>query len=263
MPTDLRSSFDGQLDSPALSRPPKHPGITNLTVDVPDVTTRPRVSHQPQRWKTVEFLGYGVIFCITLPIMIWIPVSLSSTSHPNYPVYQRKLTPGWLFGRQVDDSDRQYRTFRDNVPTLTLLVGLFLATKTLYSYGMQRYLRRQREDNLYLIPFLLAFSTLLLIGLHGTSILKILAIISVNYCIGKSTGQSKLSPILSWVFNVAVLFANEWYSGYRFSAIHPSLDMLLFWLALAMGNQLQYQHASTHRFQHGLLLGMSSRRDCR
>lgn len=80
MPTDLRSPIS-PLDSPALSQPPKNAGIVHLTVDVPDASRRSRVSHEAPKWRTLEFLIYGVVFCVAIPVMVWIPVSLSySTS---------------------------------------------------------------------------------------------------------------------------------------------------------------------------------------
>lgn len=51
--------------------------IVKLTVDIPS-------SHQPQatnttpRWKTPEFFFYYVAFIVVVPIMVWIPVALSS-----------------------------------------------------------------------------------------------------------------------------------------------------------------------------------------
>jgi len=51
--------------------------IVKLTVDIPS-------SHQQQatdttpRWKTLEFFFYYVAFVVIVPIMVWIPVALSS-----------------------------------------------------------------------------------------------------------------------------------------------------------------------------------------
>ena len=51
--------------------------IVKLTVDIPS-------SHQPQtrettpRWKTPEFFFYYVVFIVVIPVMVWIPVALSS-----------------------------------------------------------------------------------------------------------------------------------------------------------------------------------------
>ncbi|KAH8094526.1 MBOAT, membrane-bound O-acyltransferase family-domain-containing protein [Cristinia sonorae] len=223
MPTDLR----GPRVEPLHLQPttPKQRGITRLTVDIPDATKPSSLSSRPSRWRTPEFVVYGVVFLVVVPLMVWIPVSLSSTSHANYPVYHRKLSPGWLFGRQVDNSDHQYRTFRNNVPVLTLLVTIFLGSKAAYTFFVPQHATRYQTGS-HLIPFFLTFSLILLSALHGISILKILAIISLNYYIAKNTAASKFGPILTWTFNICVLFANEWFSGYQFAAIHPSLNYL-------------------------------------
>ena len=51
--------------------------IVKFTVDIP-------FSHQPQaaettpRWRTPEFFFYYVAFIVVIPVMVWIPVTLSS-----------------------------------------------------------------------------------------------------------------------------------------------------------------------------------------
>lgn len=64
-------------------------------------------------------------------------------------------------------------------------------------------------------------------ALHGTSALKILIIVSVSYSIGRLMGGSKLNPVLTWIFNLGVLFLNEANDGYSFSALHSSLGWLV------------------------------------
>lgn len=78
-----------------------------------------------------------------------------------------------------------------------------------------------------MVPFLLIFSGIMVTALHGTSILKILVIITFNYWIAKLFRDSRLTPILTWIFNGLVLFANETFGGYRFSSLHPSLGSLV------------------------------------
>lgn len=84
----------------------------------------------------------------------------------------------------------------------------------------------QPAENLYHIPFSLAFSILMLIVLHGTSLIKIVIILSLNYVIAKLCRGSKLGPVLTWIFNAAILFLNETQDGYRFAHVHPSLQYL-------------------------------------
>jgi hypothetical protein len=67
----------------------------------------------------------------------------------------------------------------------------------------------------------------MLIVLHGTSVLIIFSILTLNYLLAKLLKGSKLAPVLTWVFNGFVLFANEKYSGYDFGNLHTSLESLV------------------------------------
>jgi hypothetical protein len=75
MPPDERRLSPLEIENLASGKQPSW--IVKLTVDVPS-------SHQPQavdttsRWKTLEFLFYYVTFVVVVPIMVWIPVVLSS-----------------------------------------------------------------------------------------------------------------------------------------------------------------------------------------
>lgn len=198
----------------------------STTTDKPSGTTNPRnpPSSSPSRWRTPEFCLYFVVLVVVLPIMAWIPISLSLESHPNYPFYQSKLSSGWLFGRKMDNSDAQYRSFRGNLSYLIGAASLYLLLK---------FLRRRLipssskgEGLLYTIPLNALISLVVVFVLHGASALKLLAILSLNYTIAKQCKGSKLGPLLTWLFNGAVLFANELNHGYRFGAISPSLGYL-------------------------------------
>ncbi|KAI0077283.1 MBOAT-domain-containing protein [Panus rudis PR-1116 ss-1] len=231
MPTDLRREPHGEpYEFDSVYRDQRK-GITKLTVEIPSSSNQAQTSREtsPSRWGTPEFMFYAIAFCLVVPIMFWIPIKLSSSTHPNYTAYSRRLSQGWMFGRKVDNTDHQYRTFRGNVPVLSLLVIFFLSSKAAYvrlNKRKQIFPSIREEDNLYLVPFIIAFSVLMLIGLHGMSALKVMTIFATNYAIAKYAAGSKLNPILTWVFNVAVLFASEKFSGFHYTSIHPSLGYL-------------------------------------
>ena len=82
-------------------------------------------------------------------------------------------------------------------------------------------------DNTFTVPFIILFAILYLIGLHGASTLKIFVILTTNYYIGKSFARSRAGPIITWIFNFLVLFANERYEGYLFASLHPHLAPLV------------------------------------
>lgn len=73
------------------------------------------------------------------------------------------------------------------------------------------------------LRFSLLTSLTVLVIFHGSSSLKYLAIISTSYAIGRYAAGTRWNPILTWLFNLSILFLNERYSGYRFA------DMLGEW----------------------------------
>ncbi|KAH9933568.1 MBOAT-domain-containing protein [Epithele typhae] len=229
MPSDLHSKDVFELDPSA--QPLRRTGLTKLTVDIPS-SYNPKVQaeqHPQPRWRTPEFMVYYVVFVIALPVMFWIPYSLSSPSHPNYPLYQRALSPGWLFGRRVDNSDNQYRAFRNGLLPLTLLASSFLGLKYVYTLFARQRRAPYDTSNLDHIPYLATFSVLMLLGLHGSSAFKVLTLLSVNYLVGKITKGHKFSPLATWVFNGLVLYAIERNSGYSYATLHSALAPLDAW----------------------------------
>lgn len=138
---------------------------------------------------------------------------------------------------------------------------------------------------LYRAYFFLAFSVIYLYVMSGNSLFKIGAILGINYAIAKIGGSARWMPIATWIFNVAILFANEKYEGYAFAQLHPALSWMVrrctasvylqtshesesqadILCSLAypglkhrnersLGCHLQIHHASSGFFQPGLLL---------
>ena len=64
--------------------------------------------------------------------------------------------------------------------------------------------------------------------MHGFNALKIFIILTLNYAIAKNLGGSKILPLATWIFNIGVLFLNEWFDGYRFAHIHALVEPLVF-----------------------------------
>ncbi|EAU84610.2 glycerol transporter [Coprinopsis cinerea okayama7 len=208
-------------------KPRKTMRIVDLTVHIPTgkkpLTSTSNKDALPRpRWKTLEFKIYYLIAVIVIPIMVWIPIAASSRELPNYRHYEHRLTRGWLFGREFDNSDHQYRSFRGNLLYLVLASVGYLFAKFIRSI----FQRDKTQGYLPAIPFNVVFSLLMIVALHGVNSLKILTILTANYFIAKKCKGSKLGPLLTWVFNGAVLFANELSHGYRFGAVSASLAHL-------------------------------------
>jgi D-alanyl-lipoteichoic acid acyltransferase DltB (MBOAT superfamily) len=206
--------------------PSQHISITDLTVNIPFTSRTTSVPKQnnPSRWNTLEFKFYYVVLFCALPLMIWIPTTVSNPSHPNYVIYEAKLWSGWMLGRKLDISDNQYRAFRNNLPVLTGVTLIYLSLKQVW---VKLYCWSKAPPNsLHLIPFNIIISILFLLGLHGIGTFKVVAILSANYTIAKMCKSSRLGPVLSWAFNIGILFMNEQYNGYRFGEIIPALGFL-------------------------------------
>ena len=81
MPTDLRPRKQPEALELDLG-PSAHPrhGIIRLTVEIPSSHARQSqpAEHPPPRWKTPEFMFYALVIAVVVPIMAWIPITLSS-----------------------------------------------------------------------------------------------------------------------------------------------------------------------------------------
>ena len=78
------------------------------------------------------------------------------------------------------------------------------------------------------------FAILFVIALHGFSALKIILIIFTNYILAK-TMPRKYVPAVTWIFNIAILFANELGHGYPYARIAAMLSPYRLSRPAAMG----------------------------
>lgn len=161
-------------------------------------------------WNTWEFWIYGIIHLVTIPIMLKTAhEAASSQNSNNFAKFSHLLSRDWL-GYLVDNSDLQYRGFRDN---FLLLLGLVSIHKV-----VRHFVPIQRVQ----LDFW--FGILVVIGLHNIGgFLKILAILSVNYQIAHNLS---LSPLALWIFGIGILFSNEYFRGYPVSGMIDSLGWL-------------------------------------
>lgn len=66
------------------------------------------------------------------------------------------------------------------------------------------------------------FAFILIAALHGFSALKVVLILWLNYKLAKSVPPQYLT-FMTWTFNIAILFANEYGRGYRYASMAMSL----------------------------------------
>lgn len=172
---------------------------------------------QPSRWGTLEFKFYYLAFIIVVPMMFKAAIEASSESNPNYPKYAGMLSKGWIFGRKVDNTDSQYRFFRDNIPLLTglMLAHTILKRVILYVTGVPK------------LRFDFAFGLCFLFAAHGVNSVRILLHLSVMYSIAHVLKNNrKLATILSWTYGIATLFINDKYRNFPFSSFAGCLSFL-------------------------------------
>lgn len=68
------------------------------------------------------------------------------------------------------------------------------------------------------ISFDYYFALVFLTALHGVSALKVLSILTINYNIATKLPRDRV-PLVTWVFVIGILFANELLRGYQFADI--------------------------------------------
>ncbi|KAK4496897.1 hypothetical protein PRZ48_011346 [Zasmidium cellare] len=197
-------------------------------------TGQPRPDAQPSRWNTPEYYFYGLCFA-TIPFLMFKSVyDVSKPEHPSFEHYEPLLSPGWIPGRKVDNSDAQYAGFRENIPYMALLLVLHPILRKAYeslstpkksegangvkSHSGVASSKSADERKESRISFDVVFAVIFLVALHGVSALKIVFILYLNYQIATALPRQYVGTT-TWVFNIALLFANELCHGYKFADI--------------------------------------------
>ncbi|KAI4118153.1 MAG: hypothetical protein LQ345_001739 [Seirophora villosa] len=188
---------------------------------------------EPSKWVTPEFFLYYIVIGTAVPLMLKSVYDVSQPSHPNYSEYEHLLSPGLILGRKVDNSDQQYSGFRDNIPYMLILLMVHPSLRRVYEffYPVDRRKNQALQKTDQSTPdqqadarldrrvrFDVGFASIYLLALHGTSALKVLAILYVNFSIAKGLPRSYV-PLATWVFNIGILFANELCKGYPYAGI--------------------------------------------
>ncbi|KAL2818317.1 MBOAT, membrane-bound O-acyltransferase family-domain-containing protein [Aspergillus granulosus] len=160
----------------------------------------------------------------------------SKPGSPDWDAFSKRLSRGWIPGRQIDNSDAQYANFRDNLPYLIALLMLHPLFRKVYStfcrIDSSKFLDGSNNGVSHdPSPVAVAdarlqhrgffdfgFGIIFLIALHGVSAAKVLLIFNTNFRIATRLPRSYV-PVATWVFNIGILFANEFCCGYPFAVI--------------------------------------------
>lgn len=235
-PTSNGPKTDPTLDSGAVSAN----AVQDDTAAIRS-STRGEAQPRPSRWHTWEFRLYYLVFLTIVPLMVWIPIKLSLPSNPQYLRFSHHLRPGWLFGRMRDDSDFQYRSFRDYVPALVAIMAVYVALSKLFSLlpsfggrtaesGSNGYRpltapssATQHSPRRNRLLFLHVFSAIFILALHGANTAKLLTILLVQYGLAHLVaGYRWLAPMCLWAFNISALAAVHWNDGFQWQTIGSS-----------------------------------------
>ncbi|CCE65048.1 hypothetical protein TPHA_0J02280 [Tetrapisispora phaffii CBS 4417] len=166
-------------------------------------------------WNTLEFKLYYVAFAIVVPWMLKVAMDASSESNPNYPAFEGLLSKGWMFGRKVDNSDSQYRFFRDN---LMLLVGLMI----LHTSVKKVILIVLKSTNK--IKFDCIFGMIFIFALHGVNSIRLMSHVLVVFILSHLLRNNrKTATIVIWSYAIFSLFFNSIFWNYPLGQI---LDIL-------------------------------------
>ncbi|KAF2096498.1 glycerol:H+ symporter [Rhizodiscina lignyota] len=198
---------------------------------------------QPSRWNTPEFYFYYLVHLVAVPMMFKVTIDVSQPSHPNYAKFEHLLSDGWILGHK-DNSDQQYASFRNNIPYMLLVVILHPLLRRLYdsfwridtytnirpksgnANGLTHGLTAQAAADARMeqrISYDFGFALLFIAALHGFSALKVLLILYINYQIATALPK-RYVPLLTWLFNIGILFANELGRGYPFANVFGFLS---------------------------------------
>ncbi|WFD03977.1 glycerol transporter [Malassezia obtusa] len=211
----------------------KRRGITLLTVD-PYITEGPEPPQKHEvapapRYTTREFWVYFVALATVPAYMIYVPIRLSYPStNANFSAYENRLVPGWMNGRRRDNSDYQYRLFRDYLPMLCALIGAYSVLSWCVK-GLVLASRCTAAQQLHIRKLFWGTMGAVCVGaLHGTNTLKLLALALINYYVAHAA--TRLTPTASrtvvWVWNAAALFLVFYLDGVPYARLTPALAWL-------------------------------------
>lgn len=194
-----------------------HKHTQSKSIDEEEVKNLLNVTGVKPLWRTPEFFFYYLMFIIVVPWMIFTAMSASNEYNPNYERFEGLLTEGWLFDREVDNSDPQYRFFRDNLLLLAFVAGAHITIKRLVLHYTQ--IPKLKFDFLFGIVYVIVF--------HGINSVRLLGHILIMYCISHILRKKQNIAIVSlWVYGIGSLFINHNFRKYPFANILSILSPL-------------------------------------
>eukprot|EP01119_Soliformovum_irregulare_P022959 TRINITY_DN7939_c2_g1_i2.p1 TRINITY_DN7939_c2_g1~~TRINITY_DN7939_c2_g1_i2.p1 ORF type:complete len:539 (+),score=167.65 TRINITY_DN7939_c2_g1_i2:202-1818(+) len=172
------------------------------------------------RLCSLEFFLYYSISLLGYAIITYICVTQSQDAlnyDPN--IISHRIVPGWFLDRHIDLSDDQWKTWRSNFPFLALVMAAFIILSQFVKMNANLMLPSHqksswRKEDVTIIFYNL-ISVIAVFYMHGWDVIFLYVIATVNFLISRIFKSFKLNPIISWIFNLSVLFTADKFNGYR------------------------------------------------
>ncbi|KAJ3361744.1 glycerol transporter [Allomyces javanicus] len=176
----------------------------------------------PPRWRTWEFGLYYLVVGATVWTFFARMWAMSQETYPDFEQYRKYLKPGWMFGRLLDASDMQYMGFRQNLGILTAV----MAAHVPLSWWVRRTApTRPNVEFLYSLVFSLVF----LAVAHGYHLVKLVAVLLLNFALTRTVGSTRVAPVVTWAWSFGMLLAVAWTGGFRQLNISSGYGGLMRW----------------------------------
>lgn len=167
---------------------------------------KPASSLSASRWLSAEFLVYyaylSALFLFLLPRVTQVFTDACMRVFD----CRRRLRPGWIPGRMLDASDAQWHEFRGSAIELLGGAAAFLAL----SHAIRFVMRGSRHAHTIRLAFYAATSLAFGVGVFGLRFAFPLALAVMSFTLGSLTAGTRLCPLATWAFSLALMFAIEW-----------------------------------------------------
>eukprot|EP01084_Bolivina_argentea_P263610 446242_1 len=199
----------------------------------PDATITKHKDYTPKK-KTNEFgrIKNPIEFIIIYGFVIFIFINgfnkIKLLSDELISQSTSTLKQGWIFNRKIDLSDIQWRTYRQNFSMYLLFAISFLIASKIFKYILYWYYKHQLMStisnkqniiNHHIISkmtyiynvFNIFIGFMFILYLHGTSCIIMILFMSINYGIATLSHKSKYCILITWIYNLIMVFISFHY----------------------------------------------------
>ncbi len=168
------------------------------------------------RGSVFEYSMYGLVVGACFLILVQRGIEFSNACSPGgiWEGRAPKLEKGWIFGRRVDLSDNQWRSFRSMIPALSLV---FLIGGLVSRILERKYILR--KGCMYRMYYIVVWACTMVLLVHGGRGLYVILLVSLNWIWTRmlvSLPLSSRQKIWSvWILHCGVLLSVRMSGGFR------------------------------------------------